>query len=126
MVITSEGMANVAGLLLSDVGGTTYDFIGIGTGTTAASASDTWLETEDQVAAAVGDRITTTYTNDTARLVKDSFTFSSSKAITECIVATADNDTTGISLCRSTFSAVNVTADDELKVTVTIQIVQGS
>lgn len=35
--ISKYGMAQVAALILTDVGGTAYDFIGIGNGTTAAN-----------------------------------------------------------------------------------------
>ena len=119
-------MGTTAKLMTSDVGETAYDYIGIGTGTTAASASDTWLETEQQVSAATGTTTTTTQTDDTMQLVVDAFTFSGSYAITEAIIANASTDVGGECLARWTFTAVNVTASDELKVTATVQVKQGS
>lgn len=126
MVITNEGMGTTAKLMTADVGETAYDYIGIGTGTTGASASDTWLETEDQVSAATGTTITTTQSDDTMQLVVDAFSFGSSKAITEAIIANAGTDVGGECLARWTFSAMNVTSSDELKVTATVQVKQGS
>lgn len=125
-MITNAGMAEVAGLIGTDTQGdvTAFDYIAIGTGTTAPSASDTTLASEQQRAAATGTRVTTTVTNDTLQLVKDAFTFSGSYAITEVGVFNAS--TGGTMLSRSTFSAVNVTSNDTLKVTVKIQVKQGS
>lgn len=125
-VITNEGMGIVAGLMTSDVGETAFDYIGIGTGTTGELPADTWLETIDQCVAATGTRITTSQTNDTMQLVVDAFTFGGAKAITESIVASAATDTGTVCLCRDVFTAVNVTAADELKVTWQVQIKQGS
>ena len=125
-MITNAGMAEVAGLIGTDTTGdvTAFDYIAIGTGTTAPSATDTALVSEQQRAAATGTRVTTTVTNDTLQLVKDAFSFSGSYAITEVGVFNAS--TGGTMLSRSTFSAVNVTANDTLKVTVKIQVKQGS
>lgn len=126
MTILNVGMAEVAGLIGTDTtsGRIAFDYIGIGTGTTASGATDTWLETEQQVATSTGTRIQTTVANDTLQLVKDAFTFSGNHAITESIVANAAS--AAEALCRQVFSAVNVTASDELKVTWKVQIKQGS
>jgi len=127
--ITNAGFAEVAGLLLADVGGSAFDYVAIGTGTTAFSASDTALETEIKRKAGTGSRVTTTVTNDTAQLQA---TFSSSdgltgsSAVTESGVLNASSD--GTLLCRQTFSALNLNWDsgDSLQVTWKIQIKQGS
>ena len=126
MTITNSGMAEVAALIGSDTSGdaTAFDYIAIGTGTTAPTASDTTLESEQQRAAATGTRTNTDVTNDTLQLVKDAFSFSGNHAITE--VGVFNNSTGGTMLSRSTFSAVNVTSSDTLKVTVKIQVKQGS
>ena len=126
MTITNSGMAEVAALIGSDTSGdgTAFDYIAIGTGTTAPSASDTTLESEQQRAAATGTRVTTSVTNDTLQLVKDAFSFSGNYAITE--VGVFNNSSGGTMLSRSTFSAVNVTSNDTLKVTVKIQVKQGT
>ena len=113
-VITNNGKASVAALILADVSETPYDYIAIGTGTTAASASDTALETETHRAAATGSRTTTNVTNDTAQL-QATFNFSASYSITESGVFNAS--TGGTMLCRQTFSAINVSAGDSLQVT---------
>lgn len=122
MVVTNAGKAEVAALIGTDTAsdGTTFDYIAIGTGTTSETASDTALENENQRAAAVGSRVTTSVSNDTLQLVKDAFTFGSSAAITESGVFNASSG--GTMLCRKTFSAINVTSDDTLKVTWKIQV----
>jgi len=117
MVITDVGKAEVAALIGTDTAGAanTYDYIAIGTGTTAETAADTALEAENQRAAGVGTRITTNVTNDTFELVVDAFTYASPAAITES--GMFNDPAAGVMLCRKTFSAINVTADDTLKVT---------
>ena len=117
MVVTNAGKAEVAALIGSDTSGsaTPFDYIAIGTGTTSESASDTALANEQQRAAATGSRVTVNVTNDTLQLVKDAFTFDGNYAITESGVFNASSG--GTMLCRKTFDAINVTADDTLKVT---------
>jgi hypothetical protein len=133
--IVAVGMANVAGLLLSDVGGTAYDYIAIGTGTTAAVVGDTALETQKGVRQhATGTRITTTQTNDTAQLVA---VFS--QAIDATLTGTNDQitevglfyDAAGVTvsmLWRQTFSAepMNWPAGDTLTFTCKTQMKQGT
>ena len=126
--ITNAGFAEVAGLLLTDVGGTAFDYIAIGTGTTAFSPTQTALVSEVKRKAAAGSRVTTSVSNDTAQLQT---TFSSADglsgthAITESGVFNAA--TAGTMLCRQTFSALNIDWDagDTLQVTWKIQIKQG-
>jgi len=122
MVITNAGKAEVAGLIGADTQGdvTAFDYIAIGSGTTAESASDTALEYELQRAAGVGSRVTTDVTNDTFQLVKDAFTFDGDYSITESGVFNASSG--GTMLCRKTFDPINVTADDTLKVTWKIKV----
>ncbi|RLB80121.1 MAG: hypothetical protein DRH17_12535 [Deltaproteobacteria bacterium] len=123
--ITNAGLAEVAGLILTDVGGTAFDYIAIGTGTTAFDATQTALEAEVARKAGTGSRVTTSVTNDTAQLVA---TFSSADglsgthAITESGVFNAS--TGGTMLCRQTFAALNINWDagDSLQVTWKIQI----
>jgi len=127
--ITATGMAEVAGLILADVGGTPFDYIGIGTGTTAFSPTQTALVSEVKRKAATGTRVTTTYTNDTAQLVaifSSADTLSGTHAITESGVFNAS--TGGVMLCRQVFTAVNVNWDagDTLQVTWKIQVAQAT
>jgi hypothetical protein len=99
--------------------------IAIGTGTTAAAAGDTALETEITTGggsrgAATTSNETTTTTNDTAQWVK-TFTFTSSFAVTE--EGLFDNNTSGGNmLARQVFSAVNVVNTDTLQITHKVQV----
>lgn len=121
-LVTTAGKARVADLLISDVGSAApafFDYIAIGTGTNAAAAGDTTLQTEittsgGQRANATGTRVTTTVTNDTAQLVV-TFNFTGSFAVTESGVF--DDGVTGTLLCRQVFSAINVASADSLQVT---------
>ena len=89
-MITNVGMAEVAALIGLDTqsSATAFDYIAIGTGTTAPSATDTALVSEQQRAAATGSLTTTTVSNDTLQLVKDAFSFSGDYAIT-CLLYTS-------------------------------------
>jgi len=127
--MAKTGMAEVAGLILADVGGTAFDYIAIGTGTTAPTADDTALENEVKRKAAVGSRITTAFTNDTAKLVttfSSADTLSGTHNITEIGVFNASSG--GVMLLRKTFTAKSVNWDDgdTLEVTATVQMVQGT
>lgn len=120
-VVTNVGFTEVAGLFCLDVVGsyTAFDFIGVGTGVTAATATDTQLGTEvvDSGlirAASTGTLVTTTVANDTAQFVKQ-FSVTASKAVTESAVFNALS--TGKMLCRQTFSAINVANGDTLQIT---------
>jgi len=135
-LIVAVGMANVAGLLVSDVGGTAYDYIGIGTGTTAPNVGNTALEIQKSRlggALCTGTRVTTTQTNDTAQLV---VTFSKANdagltgimAITEVGVFYDAAGVTVSMLWRQTFTAETLNWDlgDTLEMTCKTQIKQGS
>lgn len=123
-IVTNVGKAEVVGLFVSDVTGVTkFDYIAIGTGTGAPSATDTQLGSEittggGQRANATGSRVTTTTTNDTAQFVV-TFNFTSSFAVTESGVFNASSG--GTMLCRQTFSAINVSNGDSLQVTWKVQ-----
>jgi hypothetical protein len=127
--ITNAGFAEVAGLILTDVGGTAFDYIAIGTGTTAFAPTQTALVTEIKRKAGTGSRVTTTVTNDTAQLVvtfSSADTLSGTSAVTESGVFNAS--TGGTMLCRQVFSALNINWDagDTLQVTWKIQVKQGT
>lgn len=121
-LLCNLGFAELAGLLLTDVGGTAFDYIAIGTGTTAAQATDTTLETETHRVAGTGTRVQTTVANDTAQLVSTFSGFSGSEAITEAGVLNAA--TLGTLLCHQVFSALNVDWDagDSVEITEKIAI----
>lgn len=123
-LITNVGKALIAGRLNGSGSPAAATFIAVGTGTTAAAAGDTTLETEITDsglarASATVSLVTTDTTNDTARMT---FTFSvtGSKAVTEagCLNAASG----GTLLNRQVFSAVNVINGDSLAVTCNIDI----
>lgn len=127
--MAKTGMAQVAGLILTDVGGTAFDFIGIGTGTTPPTADNTDLETPVKRKTATGTRITTTFTDDTSKLVATfaaADTLSGTQNISEIGVFTAV--TAGVMLFRKTFTPKPCNWDDgdTLEATATCQMQQGA
>ncbi|MCJ7767088.1 hypothetical protein MUP79_01675 [Candidatus Bathyarchaeota archaeon] len=138
--IADVGMANMAGLLLSDIGGTAYDYIAIGTGTTAADHADTQLETQIGVRQhAVGTRVTTGgITNNTAQLVAE-FSQAIDATLVNVVPGTPDAwteegvfydaaGTTVSMLWRQTQAAENIDWDagDTLTLTCKTQMKQGA
>jgi len=107
----------VTGLMLSDVGGTAFDYLAVGTDSTAPSASDTALGAEITDsglarAAGTGSRETTTVTNDTAKLTHTWSSITADKSIRELGVFASG----GTMLARATLS-VDVSAGDSLTLT---------
>jgi len=131
--IVAVGMANMAGLLLTDIGGTAYDYIAIGIGTGAAVVGDTALGTQKGVRqAGVGTRITVTQTNDTAKLVATfskaiDATLTGTDAITEVGVFYDAAGVTVSMLWRQTFTAESMAWDsgDTIEMTCKTQMKQG-
>lgn len=127
--ITNAGFATVAGLILTDVGGTPFDFIAIGMSSVAFSPTQTALGNELFRKAASGSRVTISVPNDTAQLIttysKDDG-LSGTSAIVESGVFNASSG--GVMLCRQTFAVLNLNWDagDSLQVTWRIQIKQGT
>lgn len=116
--ITNAGLAQIA-LLAGDASAVPFTYLALGTGTTAAAATDTALETETSAsglerAAATVSRVTTTVTNDTLQLLH-AFTAGASVAVTECGIL--NDASVGTLLGRQVFSAVNVVSSDVLTVT---------
>ena len=127
--MAKTGMAQVAGLILTDVGGTAFDYVGIGTGTTPPTADDEDLETPVKRKAGTGTRTTTTFTNDTSKLVatfSSADTLSGTQNISEIGVFTAA--AAGVMLFRKTFTAKTVDwdAEETLEATATCQMKQGA
>jgi len=110
-LITTVGKAEMSGLLLADIGGTAFDYIAIGEGTTAAAITDTTLEDESMRVAGTGTQTTTTTTNDTAHL-ESTFNIVATLAITESGILNAAS--TGDLYNRAVFAAVNVVSSDTL------------
>lgn len=118
-LITSAGLAGLASRINGSGAEAAFTYIAVGTGTTAANASDTTLETEitDSGLAranATASRTTTDVSNDTARL-QQTFSVTGTKAVTESGVLNAG--ASGTLLAREVFSAVNVINGDSLQVT---------
>lgn len=118
-LVTSAGKAGVASRLNGAGGEAAFTYIAVGTGTNAAAAGDTTLQTETATsglsrANATASRVTTTVTNDTAQLV-NTFTVTGSVAVTESGVLNAAS--VGTLLARQVFSAVNVVNGDSLQIT---------
>jgi hypothetical protein len=128
--MAQTGMAQVAGLILTDIAGTAFDYVGIGTdGTTAESAAHTDLQTPVKRKAGTGTRVQTTFSNDTAQLVatfSSGDTLSGSSAVAEAGVFTAA--AAGVMLFRKIFTAKTVNWDDgdTLEVTAKCQMKQGA
>lgn len=130
--LTNTGFAEVSALLLTDIGGTPFDFIGIGTGAAAALATDTDLGVEEARKAGAGTQQTTTVANDTAQIIA---TFALADglagvdAITESGVLNGDPGVhpAVVMLCRQVFAALNIDWDsgDTLQVTWKVQAKQG-
>jgi len=124
-------MAEVAGLILTDVGGTAFDVVGIGDSGTAEDPAHTDLQAAVNKVrkAGTGTRVTTTQTNDTAQIV---YTFSSSDgpsgtwSVQEA--GMFNNVSGGTMLFRKIFTTKSVDWDagDTLELTAKCQIVQGS
>ena len=119
--VVNAGFTEVAGLFCSDVAGsyTAFDYIGVGTGTTAATYTNTQLVAEVTNsglarAASTGTLTDVNVTNDTAQFVHQ-FSVTDTQAVTESAVFNAG--AAGTMLCRQTFSAINVADGDTLQIT---------
>lgn len=118
-LVTSAGKAGVASRINGAGSEAAFTYIAVGTGTTAAAAGDTALQTELAAsglsrAAATPSRVTTSVTNDTAQLVL-TFTVTGTAAVTESGVLNASSG--GVLLARQVFSAINVVNGDSLQIT---------
>ena len=123
-LITNTGKAFMAARINDASALDPMTYIAVGTGTTAANASDTALGSEISDsglsrASATVSRTTTDTSLDTAQLVH-TFTASGSKAVTESGVFNAASS--GIMLCRQVFSAINVISGDTLEMTWKIDV----
>ena len=120
-VVVDKGFAEVAGLFCSDAaaGFTAFDYIAVGTGTSAATYTQTTLGTEITSAdlaraASTGTVQTENVTGDTAQFVHQ-YSVTTTDAVTESAVFNAA--AAGTMLCRQTFSAINVANGDTLQIT---------
>lgn len=123
-LVTNAGKAAVAGLIIATGFTDAFDYIEVGTGTTAAAAGDTALETaitDSGLARVLAtlSRVTTDVTNDTAQLTT-TFSVTGTKAVTESGIFSASSS--GTLLARQVFSAINVVNGDSLQITWKIDV----
>jgi len=116
-VVVLGGLQNMALLLLSDQSGSAvdFDYIAIGTSSTAATNTETALVAEDSRSAGAGTITSTTLSNDTAQLQVTFAITGADRAIGESGVFSSAS--AGTMLCRKTFSDINVSTGDSLQVT---------
>ena len=123
--ITNAGKAKVAGLI-NEVTSGGFKWIALGSGTTAATANDTALESEITGnglgrAQATCSRVTTDVSNDTAQLVH-TWTASGTQSVTEAGIFDTSTANAGTMLARQTFTAKNLEANDSLEVTYKVKV----
>lgn len=123
-LVVSAGKAGTASRINGAGAEAAFTYLAVGTGTNAAAAGDTALQTEITDsglarAAATCTRVTTSVTNDTAQLDK-TWSVTGTKAVTEAGALNAA--AAGTLLGRQVFSAVNVVNGDTLQVTYKFQV----
>ncbi len=127
--LTNTGFASTAGLLLTDIGDTAYDYIGIGTGAVAADPTDTDLGANVKRKAGTGTRQTTTVADDTSQIIV-SFAAADGLAGTDAITESGvmNAGVAGTMLCRQVFAVQNIDWDagDTYQVTWQVQSKQGA
>lgn len=122
-LITNAGKAGIASRINGSGAEAAFTYLAVGIGTTAAAAGDTTLQSEivDSGLArvnATASRVTTSVTNDTARLTT-TFTVTGTKAVAEAGILNAGSG--GTLLSRQVFTAVNVVNGDSLQLTYGVQ-----
>jgi len=113
--ISYAGYAGIAGIIVPDVNDNKFSYIALGIGT-GQEQSDTTLSSEiidggGERILGTGSRITTTQTNDTAKL-SATFTFTDEFTVTETGVF--DTASAGNMLCYIDDESFNVKAEDVL------------
>lgn len=132
--LTNVGFAEVTALMLTDIGGTDFDFIGIGTGAVAADPTDTDLGAEEARKAGTGTQETEDVADDTAQIIA---TFAAADGLAGTDAITESGVLNGAApgvhpavhmLCRQVFAILNINWDagDSLAVTWKVQAKQGA
>lgn len=115
-LVVSAGLAFIASRM-KDTTDAAMTHMGVGSGTTAAAAGNTALETQ------IGSRASLTSTTVTANATAYAASFAAgvgTGAITEAGIFNAS--TSGTMLCRTVFAVVNKGANDTLQITWTITL----
>lgn len=122
--LVNTGLAVVANALVAYA--TTPHHIGWGTGTTAAAAANTGLETPAAESRTEGTATSeqTTVTDDTYQVVGEIVCAGAAKAITEVALFTAATD--GILFVRATFDVINIQVGDGITWTFKTKFVQAA
>lgn len=97
-----------------------FEYIAIGTGTTAPAAGDTTLEAEITTGGGERASATTSYEADYKAKWVHTFNFTATFAVTEAGIL--DSAVGGNLLCRNTFTAKNVENGDSLEITYKLTI----
>jgi hypothetical protein len=115
-LVVSAGLAYIASRMRDATAGV-MSHMGVGTGTTAAAAANTALETAlgARVALTSTTLVTTTVANDAVQYVATFGAGVSTGAITEAGIFNAASG--GTMLCRTTFAVINKGALDTLAIT---------
>jgi len=111
--IMNAGLASISGLILTDVGGNTFDNLALGTDNTAPNATQSALFAETYRSAGTGSQETDTVTDDTARITT-SMSITDSNVFVEAGVF--DATSSGVMLARTTFSAITASSGDTVNV----------
>lgn len=128
-VLTNKGIEMLMGIFFN-AAGTPPVHVGWGTGTTAAAATDTGLQTPQNPARASGTKTqqTTNTTNDTYQVVA-TLTAGGALAITEAGLfngAGTGSPPTGADLyVRGVFTAINLALNDSIQFTIKIVLDQA-
>lgn len=117
-LVVDTGLAHIAGALSANPTPTAMSHMAVGTGTTAAAAGDTALETE-----AADGRVVLTSTTPTDNSVAYVASYGAgvaTAALTEAAILNASS--AGTMLCRTVFPVINKGAADTMTVTWTVTI----
>ena len=114
-LIVTTGVNYIADRM-ADAAESAMSHMAVGSGTTAAAAGDTALETQE----AIVSLASTTQTNEDVVYVATFGAGTGTAALTEAGIFNAASS--GTMLCRTVFSAVNKGANDSLEITWTVTI----
>lgn len=117
-ITVNTGKAQLAALFLADVGGTAFDYVAVGTDSTAPNVTDSALGGELYRSASTCVRTTTTVTDDTAYMT-GSFAITGSATINE--IGIFNSSSGGVMYSRATGSGQVVTDGDTLNYTYSVQ-----
>jgi len=121
--VVDNGLAITTDRLLDSPTHNPPKWVHWGTGTTAATAADTVLETPGAEARTEGTETqeTVTTTNDTFQVVGTITCAGSGKAITEAGLFSHLTSTTGYLYLRATFDVINLNVGDSIQFTIKAQ-----